>query len=102
LDSNNTPIPSLTGLTSTKIRKGVYKVTFGIDGLLCDGKRFFFDKWKGLTIDGVSVSDTTQKFIPKPYTSLYGIGDNPKDYKRRKKKSCINFEIYRKSNFKCF
>ncbi len=82
LDSNNTPIPSLTGLTSTKIRKGVYKVTFGIDGLLCDGKRFFFDKWKGLTIDGVSVSDTTQKFIPKPYTSLYGIGDNPKDYKR--------------------
>lgn len=82
LDSSNNLIAGLTDLTTTKIRKGVYKISFGIDGILCDGKRFFFDKWKGLTIDGISISDVTQKFIPKPYTSLYNIGDNPKDYKK--------------------
>ena len=46
LDSTKTPIVGLTGLLTEKIRKGVYKVTFGIDGL-CDGKRFFYDVWKG-------------------------------------------------------
>jgi hypothetical protein len=76
LDNTNTVIAGLTGLTTTKIRKGVYKVTFGIDGVLCDGKRFFYDKWKNLEIDGISISDITQKFIPKPYSSLYGIGEN--------------------------
>lgn len=82
LDSTNTPIPSLTGLTTTKIKRGVYKVTFGLDGVICDGKRFFFDKWKNLSLDGITISDVTQKFIPKPYTSLYTVGDNPKEYKR--------------------
>lgn len=82
LNSNEVPIQSLTGLTTTKIRKGVYKVTFGIDGILCDGKRFFFDRWKNLTIDGVSINDITQKFIPKPYTSLFTIGDNPTELNR--------------------
>lgn len=82
LDSTNTEIVGLTGLTTTKIRKGVYKVTFGLDGVICDGKRFYFDKWKGLTIDGVSISNITQRFIPKPYTSLYTIGENPKELER--------------------
>jgi hypothetical protein len=82
LNSNEVAIPSLTGLTTTKIRKGVYKVTFGIDGILCDGKRFFFDRWKNLSIDGVSINNITQKFIPKPYTSLFTIGDNPTELNR--------------------
>jgi len=82
LNSNGVEIPGLTGLTTTKIRKGVYKVTFGLDGVLCDGKRFFFDKWKNLSIDGVSINDVSQKFVPKPYTSLYTIGENPKELDR--------------------
>ena len=82
LNSNGVEITGLTGLTTTKIRKGVYKVTFGLDGVLCDGKRFFFDKWKNLSIDGVSINDVSQKFIPKPYTSLYTIGENPKELDR--------------------
>ncbi len=82
LNSNGVEISGLTGLTTTKIRKGVYKVTFGLDGVLCDGKRFFFDKWKNLSIDGVSINDVSQKFIPKPYTSLYTIGENPKELDR--------------------
>jgi len=82
LDSTNTSIIGLTGLTTTQIRKGVYEVDFGIDGVLCDGKKFFFDKWKNILIDGVSLSDVTQKFTPKPYTSLYTIGTNQTELNR--------------------
>lgn len=82
LDYNNNPINSLTGLTTTKIRKGVYKVTFGLSGQLCDGKRFYFDKWKGLELDGISINDVTQKFVPKPYTSLFTIGANQTELQR--------------------
>lgn len=82
LDSTSTPILGLTGLTTTHIKKGVYKVTFGIDGVLCDGKRFFFDKWKGLSLDGVSINNVTQKFIPYPYTSLFTVGENQTELQR--------------------
>jgi hypothetical protein len=82
LDATNQPIVGLSNLTTTKIRKGVYKVTFGLDGVLCDGKRFFFDKWKGLSLDGVSIADVKQKFIPKPYTSLYTVGGNQTELER--------------------
>jgi hypothetical protein len=76
LDNNNLPIVGLTGLTTTKIRKGIYMVTFGIDGLICDGKRFYYDLWKNIIIDGKILSDIKQKFIPKPSNSLYTIGEN--------------------------
>ncbi len=69
-------ITGLGNLTTTKVKKGVYKVTFGLDGVLCDGKRFYYDKWKNLSIDGVSLSDISQKFVPKPFTSMYTIGEN--------------------------
>lgn len=82
LDSNNNEIIGLTNLTPVKIKKGVYKVTFGLDGVLCDGKRFFYDKWKGLTLDGVSINDVKQKFVPKPYTSLYTVGENQTELER--------------------
>ncbi len=76
LDYTNQPIPSLTGLTTTKIRKGVYKVSFGLSGFLCDGKRFYYDKWCNLKIDGKPLSCVTQKFIPKPFASFFDIGAN--------------------------
>jgi hypothetical protein len=82
LDFNNTPIVGLSDLTTTKIRKGVYMVTFGLDGVICDGKRFFFDSWKGLVLDGVEISNVKQKFVPKPYTSLYTIGENQTELER--------------------
>lgn len=82
LDYNNVAINSLTGLTTTKIRKGVYKVTFGLSGQLCDGKRFYFDKWKGLELDGISINDVTQKFVPNQYTSLFTVGGNQTELQR--------------------
>ena len=68
--------------TTNGVKKGVYKVILGIDGGLCDGKRFFYDNWSNLSIDGVSLSDVKQKFIPKPLTSKYTIGDNPTEVNR--------------------
>jgi len=79
LDYNQVEIPSLTGLTTTKVRKGVYKVTFGLSGQLCDGKRFFYDKWCNLLISGTTLDCTTQKFIPKPFSSYFDIGGNETD-----------------------
>lgn len=75
LDSQNTIIPGLSGLTTNKIQKGVYKVTFAIDGVVCDGKKFLYDKWKNIEIDNVNISDITQKFIPKPYSHQLNIGN---------------------------
>jgi hypothetical protein len=79
LDSTKTPISGLTDLTVEKVRKGVYRVILGIDGLVCDGKRFFYDVWKGIKIEGNTFPDITQKFIPKPYSSKFSIGENQKE-----------------------
>jgi hypothetical protein len=76
LDSNGNIIPGLQNQYTTKVKKGVYVVTFAIDGTLCDGRRFFFDKWKNLEIDGTQINDVTQKFVPKPFTAQYTIGEN--------------------------
>ena len=82
LNSTNSIVSGLSDLTTTKVRKGIYKVTFGMEGTLCDGKRFFYDKWKGLILDGIEISDVTQKFVPKPYTSLYTVGGNQTELQR--------------------
>ena len=76
LDSTQTPIQGLTDLIVEKVRKGVYRVTFGISGLVCDGKRFFYDVWKGISVENNSFPDITQKFVPKPYSSKFSIGEN--------------------------
>ena len=81
-DNSGTPISGLTGLTTNKIRKGIYKVTFGLQGVLCDGKRFYIDKWKGLLLNGISISNVSQKFIPKPYTAGFTIGENQTELQR--------------------
>ena len=79
LDSTQTPISGLTDLSVEKVRKGVYRVTFGINGLVCDGKRFFYDVWKGINVEGTTFPDITQKFVPKPYSSKFTIGENQKE-----------------------
>jgi len=85
LDSTNSPILGLDPVPSvTRVKKGVYKVTFGLDGTLCDGKKFFYDSWTDLTIDGVSIPDVKQKFVPKPLLSQYTIGENQTELQRYK------------------
>lgn len=84
LDSTNTPINGLTGLTTQHIRKGVYKVSFGFDGSLCDGKKFFYDNWSNLILDGISLTDVKQKFIPKKLSLSINIGENDVTFERFK------------------
>jgi hypothetical protein len=79
LDTNGNVLNS--NLNTTLVKKGVYKVICSINDS-CNGKKFFYDKWKNLIIDGTSVSDVTQKFIPKSYTAGYTIGENQIDSNR--------------------
>jgi len=82
LDTSKTPISTLTGLTTTKVRKGIYKVTLGLSGQICDGRRFFYDKWKSISIDGILINDVTQKFVPNPYTANFTVGGNQTELQR--------------------
>ena len=81
-DASGAVLPGLGNLATTKVRKGIYKVTFGLNGLLCDGKRFYYDKWKGLIIDGTGINPVVQKFVPKPYTYNFTVGENVKELER--------------------
>jgi hypothetical protein len=83
-DASGTVLSGLGDLEAVKVRKGVYKVTFGLTGTLCDGRRFYYDKWKDISLMGVSMDDVRQKFVPKPYTSLFTLGENPTEFQRYK------------------
>ena len=77
--SYDTTTVILSGLTTTHVRKGVYKVTFGLSGYLCDGKRFYYDRWCNLIINGIPIDCVTQKFIPKQFADFFDIGGNLTD-----------------------
>lgn len=82
LDRNRISISGTTNLPTTKIREGIYKVDVSISGTLCPTKGFFYDKWKGLSINGLSLPDVTQKFILSPLETIYSFGENPTDTKK--------------------
>ena len=83
LDSDGAVITGLSGLTTTLIRKGIYKVTFTITTPECDGKKFFTDHWKSVILDGNTISGgVRQKFIPKPYTAAFTVGENQTELQR--------------------
>jgi len=83
-DSTNTSITGLSGLTSTHVKKGVYEIEFGLSGITCDGKKFFYDEWSNLNINGISIANITQKFVPYPITSKIQIGQNTTQTKNYK------------------
>lgn len=76
-DSRNQPISGLTNLETIKVRKGVYRVTFKIENSLCDGKKFFYDKWKNIKIYNYDLPTVTKKFTPVLLTTAVKIGSNP-------------------------
>jgi hypothetical protein len=85
LDSTGTPISGLDPIPFvSRVKKGIYKITFGINGNICDGKKFFYDSWSDLIIDGISIPDVKQKFVPKPLLSQYTIGENQTELQRYK------------------
>lgn len=82
LDSNGNEVNGFTDLTTCQIQKGVYEVV--VSGLTASTVPcVFYDKWKGLTIDGVDINNSENQFVINPLSDLYQIGpDNnePKLY----------------------
>lgn len=75
LDSNGNPVDGFTGLTTCQIQKGVYEVV--VSGLTASTVPcVFYDNWKGLTIDGVNISNTENQFVINPLSDLYQIGSD--------------------------
>ena len=80
LDTNGDTINGLQDLQTELVRKGVYKVTFSLNIVGgCNTKKFYYDNWKNIMLDGSNISDVKQKFIPQPLTSGVSIGKNPTD-----------------------
>ena len=80
LDSNGDPVVGFTALTTCLVTKGVYKVT--ISGLTSTSiPCLFSDVWKGISINGVSLSNVENEFAVLETAGNYQIGtttSNPK------------------------
>ena len=75
LDLNGNPVDGFTGLTTCQIQKGVYEVV--VSGLTASTVPcVFYDNWKGLTIDGVNISNSENQFVINPLSDLYQIGSD--------------------------
>jgi hypothetical protein len=77
LDSNGDPVDGFTGLTTCEIGKGIYEVT--ISGLTASTVPcVFYDTWKGISVDGVSLDNVENQFVIQKLSDLYqiGMGDN--------------------------
>jgi hypothetical protein len=80
LDSNGDPVVGFTALTTCLVTKGVYKVTlsgFTSTSIPC----LFSDVWKGLSINGTSLSKVENEFAVLETAGNYQIGtttSNPK------------------------
>ena len=81
-DTSYNGIVDLTNLTTILVRKGIYKVSFKVDSITCNGKKFYYDVWKNIKMNDFIMDDITQKFIPLPFTSGITIGQNPTELQR--------------------
>jgi hypothetical protein len=62
LDINGDPVSGMTALTTCLVTKGVYKVE--INGLSSTSIPCLYnDLWKGLSINGVTISDVENEFV---------------------------------------
>jgi len=75
LDSNGNPINGFTNLTTCQIQKGVYEVN--VNNLTTSTVPcIFYDKWKGLVVDGVNIGDVENQFVVHPISDLYQVGSD--------------------------
>jgi hypothetical protein len=77
LDNTQQPISGLTNLTTTKVRKGIYKVRFKLNNNQCDGTKFYFDKWENIKVFDYYLQPVIKRFTPKPLLKIINIGNNP-------------------------
>lgn len=55
----------MENLTTENVRKGVYCVKLTIDSDIVDDRTFLKDIWKGIKINGSTLDDVTQRFLPR-------------------------------------
>ena len=73
LDLNGTPVPGFTGLTTCQVTNGVYEVE--VSGLTASTVPcMYYDVWKGLEVNGVSLNDVENEFVVNDLSELYQIG----------------------------
>ena len=73
LDLNGTPVPGFTGLTTCQVTNGVYEVE--VSGLTASTVPcMYYDVWKGLEVNGVSLNDVENEFVVNDLSGLYQIG----------------------------
>lgn len=73
LDLNGTPVPGFTGLTTCQVTNGVYEVE--VSGLTASTVPcMYYDVWKGLEVNGVSLNDVENEFVINDLSELYQIG----------------------------
>ena len=73
----------LSDLQSEHVSKGIYKVSFTVDPQSCPTPLILNDVWKGVSIDGYSLSEINQEFTLRPSSELFKIGTdelNPIEY----------------------
>jgi len=82
LDINGDVLTGFTGLSTCLVTEGVYKLTlnsFSASSTPC----LYYDVWKGLSINGVSLDNVENDFAVLPKSNKYQIGtttENPKIY----------------------
>ena len=78
VDSNGDLVPGLTNLPTILRTQGVYEVTVPpITGYTTPCQ--FSDIWKGISINGVSISDIENELILRPANEYYQLGTLSKD-----------------------
>jgi hypothetical protein len=73
LDLNGDVVPGFSGLTTCLVTNGVYEVT--VSGLTGSSVPcIYYDNWKGLSINGVTIDDVENEFVVNNLSNLYQIG----------------------------
>ena len=67
VDTKNNII--MENLTTENIRKGIYCVKLTVDSDVVDDRSFLKDVWKNISINGSSLDNVTQRFLPKKLES---------------------------------
>jgi hypothetical protein len=82
LDVNGDLVPGFTGLTTCLVTVGVYKVE--VNNIPCaDAPCLYYDLWKGLSINGISLDNQENEFALLVKKGRYTVGtttENPKLY----------------------
>lgn len=71
---NNEGVIIMSNLPTTKVTRGIYKVTFILNDTNADGRKFYTDKWKDLSYMNTPVDEVEQTFLPEKFNKHINFG----------------------------